>query len=221
MIGACADGEGIPGVDTTKFQQLNFNNSTSTTQLQQLNFKASYSQRIQNHSFLKTMNQKPTLHFFCGKMASGKSTLARSLAEEKNTIPIAEDVWLSKLYPEEINTFDDYLKYSPRLKAILSQHIQHLLLQDISVVLDFPGNTPSQRNWFRPIFESVGANHLLHYVVASNELCKQQLKIRRQDKPEGSAFTTEAEFEAITKYFQPPTPEEGFNIHTYQRKYSN
>ena len=57
------------------------------------------------------MNTKPTLHFFCGKMASGKSTLARSLAEEYNAVLIAEDVWLSQLFPEEINLFDDYLKY--------------------------------------------------------------------------------------------------------------
>jgi len=163
------------------------------------------------------MNQKPTLHFFCGKMASGKSTLAESLAEENHAVLIAEDVWLSKLYPEEINDFNDYLKYSSRLKVILLQHIQHLLAQSISIVLDFPGNTQSQRNWFRSIFESVEANHLLHYIVASNDLCKQQLKIRNRDKLEGSAFTTEAEFEAITKYFQPPTPEEGFNIKTYQK----
>ena len=163
------------------------------------------------------MNQKPTLHFFCGKMASGKSTLAKSLAKENNAILMAEDIWLSALYPEEINEFNDYIKYSRRLKLILSQHIQNILLQGTSIVLDFSGNTPSQRNWFRSIFKSVEANHLLHYIIASDELCKQQLKIRSKDKPDGAAFTTETEFEAITKYFQPPTAEEGFNIKTYQK----
>ena len=163
------------------------------------------------------MNNKPTLHFFCGKMASGKSTLAQTIAQENHTVLISEDVWLSQLYSGEINDFSDYLKYSARLKATLSEHVQHLLLQGISIVLDFPGNTPNQRNWFRSIFESVEVNHLLHYLVASDELCKQQLKIRNQDQPEGSAFTTEAEFEAITRYFQPPTPEEDFNIQTYHK----
>ena len=161
------------------------------------------------------MNQKPTLHFFCGKMASGKSTLSKSLAKENNAILMAEDVWLSQLYPEEINEFNDYIKYSRRLKSILSHHIQDILTQGTSIILDFPGNTPSQRDWFRLIFESVEANHLLHYIIASDELCKQQLRIRNKDKPEGAAFTTETEFEAITKYFQPPTPEEEFNIKTY------
>lgn len=163
------------------------------------------------------MNTKPTLHFFCGKMASGKSTLSKSLAKENNAILMAEDVWLSTLYPEEIHDLNDYIKYSRRLKSILSQHIQEILTQGTSIVLDFPGNTPSQRDWFRSIFESVEVNHLLHYIIASDQLCKQQLKIRNQDKPEGAAFTTEAEFEAITKYFQPPTAEEEFNIKTYQK----
>lgn len=150
-------------------------------------------------------------------MASGKSTLSKSLANENNAILMAEDVWLSQLYPEEINDFNDYIKYSRRLKSILTQHIQDILIQGTSIVLDFPGNTPSQRNWFRSIFESVEANHLLHYIIASDELCKQQLIIRNKDKPEGAAFTTEAEFEAITEYFQPPTPEEKFNIKTYRK----
>ncbi|MGB3534563.1 MAG: ATP-binding protein [Microcoleaceae cyanobacterium] len=163
------------------------------------------------------MNENIRLHFFCGKMASGKSTLARTLAQENNTVLLSEDVWLSQLYSEEINDFSDYLKYSSRLKAVLSPHIQNLLLQNISVILDFPGNTSSQRRWFRSIFESAEVNHLLHYIVASDELCKQQLKIRSQQLPPNSAFTTEAEFEAITQYFQPPTPDEGFNIKTYPR----
>lgn len=163
------------------------------------------------------MNKKPTLHLFCGKMASGKSTLAKSLAEENNILLIAEDVWLSKLYPGEINHVKDYIKYSRRLKSILSEHIQDILLQGTSIVLDFAGNTPSQRDWFRSIFESVEANHLLHHIIASDDLCKQQLKIRSQNKPSGSKFTTEEEFEAITKYFQPPTPEEKFNIKTYHK----
>ena len=151
-------------------------------------------------------------------MASGKSTLARTLAQEQNAILLCEDLWLSQLYSEEIHEFSDYLTYSARLKNILSPHIQALLLQGVSVVLDFPGNIPSQRSWFRSIFESVEANHLLHYIVASDRLCKQQLKLRSQDLPEGASFTTEEEFEAITRYFKPPTPEEEFKIKRYLKE---
>ena len=161
------------------------------------------------------MNQKPILHFFCGKMAAGKSTLAKKIAAETTAVLISEDVWLSTLYPEEINDFNDYLTYSSRLKAIVLPHVQSLLRQGLPVVLDFPGNTPNQRAWFRSIFEPVRANHVLHYVEASDERCKQQLRKRNQSQPEGAAFTTEAEFNAITQYFQPPTAAEKFTLKTY------
>ena len=148
-------------------------------------------------------------------MAAGKSTLAQKIAADASAILISEDAWLSELYSEEINDFNDYLTYSSRLKTIVLPHVQSLLKQGISVVLDFPGNTPNQRAWFRSIVDPIKVDHVLHYVDVSDERCKQQLRQRNQGKPEGAAFTTDAEFEAITKYFQPPTDEEGFNLKTY------
>ena len=70
------------------------------------------------------MNNKPTLHFFCGKMAAGKSTLAKTLAKKHNAVLLVEDEWLSELYPEEITNIPDYLEYSSRLKNVLSNHIK-------------------------------------------------------------------------------------------------
>ncbi|NKB18824.1 MAG: ATP-binding protein [Pseudanabaena sp. CRU_2_10] len=162
------------------------------------------------------MKTDPILHFFCGKMASGKTTLSKKVASDQNAILISEDIWLSKLYPEEISTFDDYLRYSSRLKPIVSQHVQDMLAQRISVVLDFPGNVPSQRQWFCSIFEAAKVNHVLHYIVASDSLCKAQLRKRNVEQPEGSMIMSEAEFDYITAYFQPPTPDEDFNITRYE-----
>lgn len=162
------------------------------------------------------MKTNPTLHFFCGKMAAGKTTLSKKLALEHNAVLMSEDLWLSKLYPEEISTFDDYLKYSSRLKSVVSSHVQNLLVQGISVVLDFPGNVPSQRQWFRSIFEAANASHTLHYIVASDVLCKQRLSQRNIERPEGSAVMSEADFDYITSYFQPPTEAEGFTIIRYE-----
>ena len=161
------------------------------------------------------MRTAPVLHLFCGKMASGKTTLSKKLASDHNTVLISEDIWLSKLYSEEISTFDDYLRYSSRLKPVVSQHVQDILAQGISVVLDFPGNVPSQRQWFRSIFEAADVNHVLHYIVASDSLCKEQLQKRNSEQPEGSMIMSEAEFDYITSYFQPPIADEGFNIIRY------
>lgn len=163
------------------------------------------------------MATETTLHFFCGKMAAGKSTLAKELAKKNNAILLIEDDWLSHLYPEEISDIPEYIRYSVRLQNILSCHIVSLLSHGLSVVLDFPANTKDQRNWFRAIYEQANASHTLHFVDVSDDICKRQLKERSKDRPEGSAFTSDAEFDAITKYFQTPLENEGFNIIRYQR----
>ena len=91
------------------------------------------------------------LLFFCGKMAAGKSTLARALAEKENALLLVEDEFLERLYPGEIKSIGDYVKYTSRIKGALAPLIQSLLSKGVSVVLDFPGNTRSQRAWFRAV----------------------------------------------------------------------
>lgn len=154
----------------------------------------------------------PSLHFFCGKIAAGKSTLAKKLSAEKNAVLISEDLWLSKLYPEAIRTFEDYLTCSSRLKKVLSEHIKGLLAEGNTVVLDFPGNTRGQRSWFRNLYKDIEADHCLHYVERSNADCLIQLKKRNKEKPDGSKFTTPEEFMMVTGYFEAPQDEEGFRI---------
>ena len=157
------------------------------------------------------------LIFLCGKMAAGKSTLARDLARQENAVLLVQDEFLDSLFPGEITDIPGFVKYSSRLRDALAPHIHSLLSRGISVVLDFPGNTKAQRAWFRQLFEGAHADHELHFVDASEALCKRQLKDRSKGLPPGSAWTTDAEFEGITVYFQPPSEEEGFNVVHHKR----
>ena len=163
------------------------------------------------------MDKKGTLHFFCGKMAAGKSTKAKELASNYNAILLSEDDWLGQLYPEEFHVLDDYTRYSARLKPLLKSHVQSLLNAGLSVVMDFPGNTEGQRAWFKEIYSEYDLPHQLHYVRANDELCIYQLKQRSEGLPAGTAFTTEAEFHVVNSHFQPPAEEESFNIQFHKR----
>ncbi|HEX7374199.1 MAG TPA: ATP-binding protein [Steroidobacteraceae bacterium] len=160
----------------------------------------------------------PTLHFLCGKMAAGKSTFARELARQHDAVLLEEDHFLAKLFPGQIRSITDYVEYSGRVKSALSDHIVALLASGKSVVLDFPGNTRTQRQWFRQLFERANAAHELHYVDVSDELCKHQLRERSKALPSGAAFTSDAEFEAVTKYFQPPADDENFKVSIHRPK---
>jgi len=163
------------------------------------------------------MSTGAKLIFLCGKMAAGKSTLARDLAERERAVLLVQDQFLDRLYPDEIVDIPGFVKYSSRLRNALEPHVCALLAKGVSVVLDFPGNTEAQRAWFRGMFERAGVEHELHFVDASDALCKSQLKNRSKDLAAGAAWTTDAEFEAITVYFQPPSADEGFNVVRHPR----
>jgi predicted kinase len=120
------------------------------------------------------MTTSAKLMFFCGKMAAGKSTLARNLAVRENAVLLVQDDFLNALFPGEITDIPGFVKCSSRLKNALTPHVCALLSKGISVVLDFPGNTKVQRAWFRELIERASVEHELHFVDASDALCKSQ-----------------------------------------------
>jgi predicted kinase len=165
------------------------------------------------------MHQKNSakLLFFCGKMAAGKSTLARDLAVRENAVLLVQDHFLNALFPREITDIPGFVKCSSRLNNALTPLVCNLLSKGISVVLDFPGNTKVQRAWFRELIERATVDHELHFIDASDALCKRQLRERTAGLPAGTPWTRDADFESITAYFQPPTEDENFNVIRHER----
>ena len=151
------------------------------------------------------MERGATLFFLCGKMAAGKSTLARALAEREQAILLVSDEWLGRLYPIEIVDVPAFITYSTRLNEALTPHVCALLERGLSIVLDFPGNTRRQRAWFRQLID------------ASDAVCKRQLRARSAGLPEGTRWTSDAEFDAVTAYFDPPSADEGFEVVRHER----
>ena len=157
------------------------------------------------------------LIFFCGKMAAGKSTLAKELAARERAVLLNKDQLIERLFPGEVIDVPSYMKYSSRLTSAIGPHVSALLALGTSVVLDFPGNTRSQRAWFRELFEQAGADHELHFIDSPDALCKRQLKERSKDLPPGTPWTSEAEFDLIMAHFLPPSDGEGFNVIRHRR----
>lgn len=158
------------------------------------------------------MSTSANLIFFCGKMAAGKSTLARNLAVRESAVLLVQDDFLNALFPGQITDIPGFFTCSSRLKSALTPHVCAILSKGISVVLDFPGNTKVQRAWFRELIERAGVEHELHFVDASDALCKRQLRERSAGLAAGSPWTLNADFEAMTAYFQPPSQDENFNV---------
>ena len=161
--------------------------------------------------------QPGTLHFISGRLAAGKTTLARKLAAEHHAVFFCEDVWLSKL-SDGISSFDEYLKWSGRCRSVMGPLIVDILRAGTSVVLDFAGNRSVERAWVRGLAEQADSPHHLHFLDVSEDECLLRLLGRNATQPEGLYFasTTEEEFRSICKYFQAPHPDEGVTFSTHR-----
>jgi len=156
--------------------------------------------------------KRGTLYFFCGKMGAGKTTRSRTLAGKENAVLISEDEWLSTLYPNQIESFSDYRRYSSILKPLVFSHVENLLKTGSNVVLDFPANTVEQRKWFSELASTAGAPSKMIYIKASDATCLQQIAKRRIEQPERAIFDTRSVFEQVNKFFQEPGEAEKLNI---------
>lgn len=156
-----------------------------------------------------------TLHFFCGKAGAGKSTKAKTIASSSSAILLSEDVWLQRLYGDQIHVFDDYIRCSQRLNTVVTPLVVDLLNAGLTVVMDFQANTFRRRAWLRSLFEQAQAEHVLHFLQTPDSECLARIQARNKEMPEGASHLTEAGYWHVTSYFQPPEEVEGFNIQAY------
>ena len=150
-------------------------------------------------------------------MGAGKSTKSVQVAQECNAVLLSEDEWLSSLYPGQISSFDDYIKFSNQLKPLVRAHVKKILETGTNVVMDFPANTKIQREWFENLASDAKAQYELIYLKVGNDICLRQIEKRRIEQPERSAFDNEAVFNQVTKYFEAPQENEKLNLLVIER----
>lgn len=157
----------------------------------------------------------PTLHLLCGKIASGKSTLAKTLVAEHAAILLSEDTWLSRLYPGEILSIADYLRCAQRIRGVVGPLVVSLLESGVNVVLDFPANTLANREWLLGLAQAAEVPHRLHYLELDDATCRARLRARNA-RGDHDFAATDAEFELITQHFCVPSEEEGLVIEVHR-----
>ncbi|TFF39905.1 ATP-binding protein [Pseudomonas sp. RIT623] len=158
---------------------------------------------------------KPVLHLISGKIASGKSTLAKSLATEGSTVLLTEDHWLSRLYPGQIKSVTDYVRFAHQIREVLGPLVIDVLRAGVTVVLDFPANTPQDRQWLRGLADAAEVSHCVHYIEVDDDTCRDRLHIRNHHG-EHEFAATDAEFDLITSYFRAPHENEGLQIEIHR-----
>jgi len=156
------------------------------------------------------------LHFMCGKAGAGKSTMAASLARQHQATLLVEDIWLQRLFGDQMKTFDDHIRCAPRIRSVAGPLAVDLLVAGRDVVMDFQANTRPLRVWFRSLFEQAKAGHTLHFLDTPDGECLQRIGQRNVERPEGSSQLSVEDFFLVSSYFQAPGEDEGFNVRRHE-----
>jgi predicted kinase len=104
-----------------------------------------------------------------------------------------------------------------KCRALIGPLAVDLLRLGVSVVFDFCGNTIESRQWVRGVFEAARADHLLHVIEATDAQCLTNIHRRNEEKAPGIYWgpVSDETFHAVTAYFAPPRPDEGFRIQAH------
>lgn len=154
-----------------------------------------------------------TLHFIYGYPAAGKTSLARALGASTPAVLFIEDEWLAAL-GGTITTVAAYVDAARRVRSVIAPLATRILELGTSVVFDFAANTTRDRAWVRSLFESAGADHVLHLLDVPVDECRRRLHERNTARPPGLYFgdVSDALFDAIIPHIVPPAPAEGFHV---------
>jgi predicted kinase len=141
--------------------------------------------------------------------------MAKALAQSQGALLLSEDVWLTRLYGDRIEGFDDDVRFSRTLGTVVGPLVVDRLALGQSVIMDFTANTRRRRDGFRSLFEAGQAAHLMHVLQTPDAVCLERIGRRNLEMPEGASRLTEADYWHVTSTFEPPEAAAGIRMQTY------
>jgi predicted kinase len=143
---------------------------------------------------------QPRLVLLCGLPASGKTTLARELAEAYGAVRLNPDEWESAL---DIDPFDE--GFQARLEGQFWELAQRLLVLGTSVVLEWGFWARSERDEKREAARALGVSVELRFLDAPYGELVRRVAARHAA---GGIAITESHMERYRAIFEPPTDDE-------------
>jgi predicted kinase len=143
------------------------------------------------------------LILLCGLPGSGKTTLARQLAQEVPAVRLCPDEWMADL---GIDLFDERAR--GRLERRFWSHAQDLLRLGQAVILEFGFWERSERDEKRLAARALGVPVELHHLDVPTDELRRRIEARNGVGEASAAQITREMLEEYTKLFEAPTDNE-------------
>lgn len=149
----------------------------------------------------------------CGKVASGKTTYARSFVKENNWMYISVDEWMLGIHGRDVPC-SKHPSYIADIIQQLSKEIQKMLALGMSVVLDFGFWTKDERDKLRDVMTFFDIE--FYYIPIEEEEQKQRLLKRNEHALEHQrkdTYVMDLEtLYTLNRRFEPPVEEDNVTI---------
>ena len=146
---------------------------------------------------------EPTLHLTCGLPGSGKTTLARQLAVEREALRFTKDELVLALGGD---LYDDELR--DRVEAMLIELAFALLAAGRSVILDFGLWSREERDALRLRARAVGVRVELHVLDVEPEELMRRIAARYTEAPHTTAEISAEQLAEWASSFERPSEDE-------------
>ena len=143
--------------------------------------------------------QRARLILICGLPGSGKTTLAKGLAQEVRAVRLSPDEWKHAL---GIDYYDEEARV--RLETQLWRLAQELLRLGHSVIMENGFWARTERDELRLAGQSLGATVELHYLEATLEQLWRRLELRNVDITPGAVPIKRSDLEKWATQFEAP-----------------
>ncbi len=154
------------------------------------------------------MNNVQILYIMVGVGFSGKSTLAKQIAENKKAVLVSQDdVWFEKEKEWEINEDSD--EDWERVIKISEQKVKEFLMQGKSVVFDHLNHQLGHREGLRKIADECGAKAVVIYLDTPQKV-REERKNKNLKTQERHDVKQDYLDEAITELEVPKENEKVF-----------
>ena len=138
----------------------------------------------------------------CGKVCSGKSTLAKKLKAERNAVILSCDELMLSLFDEQLG--EKHNETVRKSEEYLLKKSVEILECGIDVILDWGFWTKSERQQVREFYNSHGFDIEWHFLNISDEQQKRNILKRNSERDENTYFISDEMVKKFNSVFENP-----------------
>ena len=158
-------------------------------------------------------SKKPTLTLVCGLPGSGKTTVAKQLAKERDAFRLSPDEWIHRIIEVTANQIDLDRLRDP-IEELQWDIVMELLHHNVDVILEWGFWSKQERVALSGLARDAGASVDLCFLDIPIDELWRRISKRNANLSPGTFAVTKENLELWSKTFEPPSEEE---LKTYER----